>query len=59
MTTHSFSILVNGHSKGGWIHPQCDVRQGYLLALLLFVLGVDALATCTMQACTQGLLKGY
>ena len=35
VTTHAFSILVNGHPKVGWIHPQRGVRQGCPLALLL------------------------
>ena len=29
------------------------------LAPLLFTLTIGALATCTLQVCSQGLLKGY
>ena len=59
VTTYAFSILVNRVPEGGRIHRQKGVRQGCPLAPLLFVFTVDALATCTMQACSQGLLKGY
>ena len=34
------------------------MRQGYPLAPLLFFLVVDALATCTLQACSHGMLRG-
>ena len=34
VTTHSFSLLVDGHLQGGRIHPQRGVQQGCPLAPL-------------------------
>ena len=59
VTTSSFAVLVNGRPQGGWIYPQRGIRQGCLLAPLLFILAVDALAVCTAQVCAHGALTGF
>ena len=59
ITSHPFSVLMNGHSEGRWIQLQRGIRHGCLLAPLLFVLAKDSLAICTNQVCMHGLLKGF
>ena len=62
IASHSFLGLMNGCSEGGWIQLLRQggrVRQGCLLAPLLFVLEVDALSMCKTQGCSQGMLRGY
>ena len=59
VTSHSFSILVNGRPEGGWIQPQRGVRQGCPLAPLLFIIAADALACFTNQVCARGMLRGF
>ena len=59
VTTPTFAILVQGRLQGSWIHPQRGIRQGCLLAPLLFILAADALAVCTLQLCRSGSLTNF
>ena len=59
VTTPTFAILVQGRPQGEWIHPQRGIRSGCPLALLLFILGADALAVCMMQLSRHGSLTGF
>ena len=59
VTTSSCSVLINGRTQGGWFQQQRGIRQGYLLALLLFILAADALAFCSMRLYLRGYISGF
>ena len=59
VTSHSFSVLLNGRPTGEWIRPQRGIRQGCPLAPMLFVLAADVLYNSATQACASGSLKGF
>ena len=59
VTSHSFSVLLNGRPTGEWIRPQRGIRLGCPLAQMLFVLTADVLYRSTAQACARGSLKGF
>ena len=55
---HSCIFNTGEWAPGGRVDSPTKGREAGMPTCLL-VLVVDALFTCTMQACSQGLLRGY
>jgi len=54
----SISILINGEDSG-FFSSSKGLRQGDLLAPLLFILVIEALSKLVNKACEVGLLEGF
>ena len=58
MNYHSCFFSTGEQTPGGRVDPTAKESDARIHPIL-FVLAVDALATCTTQAYSQGLLGGY
>ena len=58
ITTVSYSILINGETKG-LITPTRGIRQGDPLSPFLFLLCIEGLNTLIVQAAIRGDIKGF